>query len=64
VASPASERPRMPGGYLEAKLLPWSWAEARLVRSRSGSHHGCAAGTDDLEREQRKISMGYEIYFR
>ena len=25
----------MPGGYLEPKLLPWSWAESRLVESRN-----------------------------
>jgi nitroimidazol reductase NimA-like FMN-containing flavoprotein (pyridoxamine 5'-phosphate oxidase superfamily) len=25
----------MPGGYLEARLLPWAWAEARLAESRN-----------------------------
>lgn len=32
---PTIDRPRMPGGYLEPRLLPWPWAEARLERSRT-----------------------------
>lgn len=32
---PTSDRPEMPGGYLTPKLLAWSWAEARLARSRN-----------------------------
>ncbi|HSJ98265.1 MAG TPA: pyridoxamine 5'-phosphate oxidase family protein [Myxococcota bacterium] len=32
---PAADRPSIPGGYLEPKLLAWPWAEERLVRSRN-----------------------------
>lgn len=31
--APKPDRPKIPGGYLEPKLLAWSWAEARLTRS-------------------------------
>lgn len=30
-----TDRPQIPAGYLAEKRLPWSWAEARLQRSRS-----------------------------
>jgi len=32
---PKSQRPEMAGGYLSPKLLPWSWAEHRLIESRN-----------------------------
>ncbi len=32
---PVADRPQIPAGYLAEKRLPWSWAEARLERSRS-----------------------------
>jgi nitroimidazol reductase NimA-like FMN-containing flavoprotein (pyridoxamine 5'-phosphate oxidase superfamily) len=32
---PKGERPKMAPGYLESKVLPWSWAEDRLARSRN-----------------------------
>ena len=31
--APKADRPKIPGGYLEPKLLAWSWAETRLARS-------------------------------
>jgi len=35
VTNPESDRPGMPGGYLEPKPLAWPWAEQRLVESRN-----------------------------
>jgi len=32
---PRTDRPEMPGGYLEEKRLPWAWAEQRLVAARN-----------------------------
>ena len=32
---PKTQRPEMPGGYLDSKLLAWPWAEIRLVESRN-----------------------------
>lgn len=32
---PEPERPDVPGGYLERRLLPFAWAEARLTRARN-----------------------------
>ena len=32
---PEADRPEIPGGYLAPKLLAWTWAEARLLRSRN-----------------------------
>jgi hypothetical protein len=32
---PKGERPKMAPGYLGSKVLPWSWAEYRLARSRN-----------------------------
>lgn len=32
---PRATRPEIPGGYLEPKLLPWTWAETRLVAARN-----------------------------
>ena len=32
---PEPERPDLPDGYLERRLLPFAWAEARLVRARN-----------------------------
>lgn len=34
-AEPVADRPHMPEGYLMDRVLPWSWAEARLLRARS-----------------------------
>ena len=31
--TPRADRPDIPAGYLEPKLLPWAWAEARLEDS-------------------------------
>ena len=31
--APKPDRPKIHGGYLDAKLLAWSWAEVRLTRS-------------------------------
>jgi len=33
--APRTDRPRIPGGYLSPKLLPWSWAMARLEQARN-----------------------------
>jgi len=33
--APRATRPEIPGGYLTPKLLPWSWAESRLVAARN-----------------------------
>lgn len=33
--TPRSERPEMPAGYLEPRLLPWTWAEVRLTESQN-----------------------------
>lgn len=32
---PVAERPKMAEGYLQGGSLPWSWAQARLLRSRN-----------------------------
>lgn len=34
-STPQADRPAIAAGYLEERRLPWSWAEKRLVRSRS-----------------------------
>ncbi len=33
--TPKASRPAISAGYLTPKLLPWSWAESRLVSSRN-----------------------------
>lgn len=35
MTDPKSDRPEMPGGYLEPKQLAWPWAEQRLVEARN-----------------------------
>lgn len=38
-SEPASSRPRMYGGHLEPRLLPWKWAEAQLGVFETQGYH-------------------------
>jgi hypothetical protein len=42
-----TDRPQIPAGYLAEKRLPWSWAEARLQRSRVAFGWVCDGSGED-----------------
>jgi hypothetical protein len=58
-----SDRPEMPDGYLEAKLLAWPWAEARLAGSRNYWVTSVTAGGRPHARPVWAVWLDGRLYF-
>ena len=61
--TPKAVRPKMPGGYLDPKLLAWPWAEARLTRARNYWVASVSSGGGPHARPVWGVWLESRLYF-